>query len=396
MSRNVRTWAVVAPLSLALVFGVRPMSGSRADEPGGREIPPAFANFEYLVGQWTGQATPKDSAQSFRGWTETHSWAWIFMKGQPTGMSVAIQGGKILAEGKLSFDANRKRYRLEGTAPKPGGGPVAFEGALDARGKVLLLEQVGTEKGKAPDSKQGTIRLSIYPNSNFIRYTMSIDRKEPGGVQFARSTDVGLTRKGESLAGGSTSSDRPKCIVTGGAATMTLSYNGQTFPICCTGCRDEFNENPEKYIKKASLMAQSRGSEAKSGQPAPTRVSRFEDAFAGDVAEAPAMKTGGRSDKAPTTSTKTVKAKEVSGEPSDAAESGSATKNRSASRKNEPKTAASSPANRAASLLRIAQNLEKSGKTEAALKDYKRIVKDFAETPAAKTAKQRIRALEKP
>ncbi len=33
---------------------------------------------------------------------------------------------------------------------------------------------------------------------------------------------------------------------------MTISYQGRTFPICCTGCRDEFNENPEKYIKKAA------------------------------------------------------------------------------------------------------------------------------------------------
>ncbi len=38
------------------------------------------------------------------------------------------------------------------------------------------------------------------------------------------------------------------------------------------------------------------------------------------------------------------------------------------------------------------QNLEKSGKTDAALGYYKRIVKDFADTPAAKTAKQRIKA----
>ena len=49
---------------------------------------------------------------------------------------------------------------------------------------------------------------------------------------------------------------------------MTLTYNGQTFHIWCTGCRDEFNENPEKYIKKASLMAESRGSKAKASQPA--------------------------------------------------------------------------------------------------------------------------------
>jgi YHS domain-containing protein len=396
MNRSATAVAVVVSLAMAVVFGARFVPGSHADEPGGRDIPAAFSPFEYLVGRWTGQALPKDSAQSFRGWTEKHSWAWVFTKGQPTAMSVAIQNGKVLAGGKLAFDPVRKRYRLEGTAAQPGGGPLAFEGALDTRGKTLVLEQVGTGKGKTPGSKSGTIRLSLYPNSNFIRYTMAIDRKEPGAFQFSRSIEVGLTRDGESLAGGANSSERPKCIVTGGAATMTLTYNGQSFPICCTGCRDEFNESPEKYIKKAGLMAQTRGAQGKSAQAAPARVSRFEDAFAGDVADAPAMKTGGRSAGAAKTSAKASKGEEESAETSDAAKAGSAAKNKSAARKSEAKTAASSSATRAASLLRIAQNLEKSGKTDAALQDYKRIVKDFAETPAAKTAKQRINALEKP
>jgi YHS domain-containing protein len=390
MDRSEKSGAVVVALVLALAVVARLMTGSRADEPAGRDIPPAFSSLEYLVGQWTGQAVPKDSAQSFRGWTETHSWAWIFTKGRPTGMSVAIRDGKVLAEGRLSFDPGRKRYRLEGAAARPLGDPIAFEGALDASGKLLVLERVGTEKDR------GQIRLSIRPNSNFVRYTMSVDRKEPGESRFNPSTVVGLTRSGESLAGGSSSSDRPRCIVTGGAATMTIGYNGQTFPICCTGCRDEFNENPEKYIKKASLMAGPRGSEGKSGRPSASRVSRFEDAFAGDVVDAPAEKTGGRSPGAATKSAGASKVRDGSDESSDAPEAGSADASKSAARKNEPKSAATSPAARAASLLRIARNLERSGKTEAALKDYKRIVEDFAETPAAKTAKQRIKALEKP
>ena len=48
----------------------------------------------------------------------------------------------------------------------------------------------------------------------------------------------------------------------------------------------------------------------------------------------------------------------------------------------------------AATLLRIAQNLEKDGKTDAALKNFRQIVKDFAGTPAAKTAAERIKALD--
>ena len=29
---------------------------------------------------------------------------------------------------------------------------------------------------------------------------------------------------------------------------MQVSYKGETFWVCCSGCADAFKENPEKYI----------------------------------------------------------------------------------------------------------------------------------------------------
>src|SRR5262249_9568997 len=142
-----------------------------------------------------------------------------------------------------------------------------------------------------------------------------------------------------------------------------------------------------------SLMAQSRDAQSKTGTTAPARVSRFEDAFSGDVADTPAKKADGRSTKA---AARTPVAEQGSSEEVDADESKSAGPNRTAKRKAEPKVNTSQSASRAAGLLRIGQNLERSGKTAAALDNYKRIVKDFADTPAAKAAKQRIEALQKP
>jgi YHS domain-containing protein len=55
-------------------------------------------------------------------------------------------------------------------------------------------------------------------------------------------------KDGESLAGGT---KKPECIVSGGAATMPVSYKGTTYYVCCSGCRDEFLANPEKYIAAA-------------------------------------------------------------------------------------------------------------------------------------------------
>lgn len=62
--------------------------------------------------------------------------------------------------------------------------------------------------------------------------------------------------------------------------------------------------------------------------------------------------------------------------------------------KEAEKARANAPAARAASLLNIARNLEKSGKPKPALENYRKIVKEFGDTPSAKEAAGRVRALE--
>ena len=37
-------------------------------------------------------------------------------------------------------------------------------------------------------------------------------------------------------------------LVTVGLGTIEVTHNGQTYHVCCTGCRDYFNENPEKVL----------------------------------------------------------------------------------------------------------------------------------------------------
>ena len=42
----------------------------------------------------------------------------------------------------------------------------------------------------------------------------------------------------------------PECIVSGGLGTMKVTYKGKDYYVCCSGCRDEFKSDPEKYIKE--------------------------------------------------------------------------------------------------------------------------------------------------
>jgi len=389
MNRCARVALLASSLALTAIGGLA--AAARGDEAGPRDIPPAFAPFEYLVGRWKGQGVPRDKgANQFRGWTETHTWAWIFAKGKPAGLSVTIEGGKVLAAGKLSYDQARKRYLLEATEPKPLGGRIAFEGTLDESGKLLVLDRTGATGKSARDA--GKVRLSLRPNANYVRYTMTEDRQEPGAFPFTRLIEVGLTKEGESFAGGSMASERPKCIVTGGAAAMTLTYQGRTFPICCTGCRDEFNDNPEKYVKKAALMLSSEAGKPKSNQPATSRVNRFDDAFAGDVVDSSAARSPS-SNRQKSSQRSTKKASEAEASP-DSTPSANKPQTKPAPKKDSARSAASKLASRAATLLRLGQSLEKAGKTTAALSYFRQIVKDFPDTPAARTAAERIKALD--
>ena len=202
----------------------------------------------------------------------------------------------------------------------------------------------GAKSGKSP----GKMRLSIWPNANFIRYLMAHEIQEAGSTQFTRLMEIGLTRDGESLGAGaaSSTSEPAKCIVTGGAASTTVSYRGRTFPICCSGCRDQFNDNPEKYLKKASLIEAAKAAKSAAGQAAAKGVSRFEDAFAGDVDES-AKETASASAESKKKMTKAGPT--VESTPGGAANSTP----KASSKKVDDRSAIEKEASRAASLLKL-------------------------------------------
>jgi YHS domain-containing protein len=383
---------LTVPVILACAAGivVSARGPIHADASVASDVPAEFAPLEYLIGRWNGQATPRDSAsQSFRGWSESHAWAWVFKNGRPSGLSCVMTGGKLLSKATLFYEPARQSYRLEATSDKPGEPRLTFEGRLDDSGKMLILDQVRAGQEQVPQNEQ--LRLSLRPNANRVRYTLWVDRREPGAVPFGRMIEVGLTREGETFAAGSQAAEAARCIVTGGAASLTVSYEGRTFPVCCTGCRDEFNENPDKYLKKAAAMARLQAASPVAARPRTSAVSRFEDAFAADVAgsastrEAPATV---RSEFAAGSGTDRNTASPQRSEVEQ-----SKTKTGEARDRDAAKTTSSQASTRAASLLRIGQNLEKSGKPESALRYFRRIVKEFPATPAAKTAARRIKAL---
>ena len=52
------------------------------------------------------------------------------------------------------------------------------------------------------------------------------------------------------VAGDPCAPGRPQreCVVTGGLGTIEVSFEGKTYYVCCTGCRDYFNDNPKEVL----------------------------------------------------------------------------------------------------------------------------------------------------
>jgi YHS domain-containing protein len=323
------------------------------------EVPAAFLPFEHMIGGWKGTAKP--ASNPLKGWQESHGWAWKFEKGKPVGLTVTLEGDKTLAKGAISYDEASKKYKLDAT--DPGGKPVAFLGSWSADGKTLTFDRVGA-------SPEGKERLVFRPTSNKIRYTLNLDRQEPGAPQYKGVITIGLTKEGEAFAAGGGGADLPKCIMTGGSAGMSVSYMGKSYPVCCTGCRDEFNDNPAKYAKIADLAAKANPVAATKDKP--VTKGKDDGSFDGLIDE-------------PSTKKEAMPAKEkAAAKPKEATPPSDS----------KPAKAKDDPATKAARELQLGQNFEKGGKTKLALDHYKTVVKDYPDTESAKTAKERIKALE--
>jgi hypothetical protein len=303
-----------------------------ADDPAdSSQIPQALRRFEPLIGEWKGTTIP--TANRLKGWRENHVWAWRFKAGHPVGVSVTFNQNKVLTAARIDPGDQANSYVLSGDDAE--GKPVRLEGVADASGRAITFESMPNKK--AGDASRLVLRILDTGN----RYTLWFEQREPGATSWTRVYDTGLGRASEEIAAGD-EDRKPKCIVTGGAASLSVTVEGRTFLVCCTGCRDEVMADPQKYIAKLE------GKPGASAKPTETAIGK--PPSAGDAKkpivsapEKPAEKLGARS--------------------------------------------------KSAELFGQAHALDSSGKKAAAITFYRRIVREFPKEPEAAKASERLKVL---
>jgi len=207
----------------------------------------ALAQLNSLIGGWRGVGQPRRGSAA-GSWKETAEWVWNFSQSAPA-IRYVVTEGKLIKSARLTFDEQTGLFRA--TVTLPDGATRDYEGKL-ADDRLVLDSK--------PDAKREVHRMTV-TRLNEKRTVVLFEKKRASSRGLSRVAEVGYTREGTRLA--VEGADGPECVVTGGKGTIQISYKGQTYYVCCSGCKQAFNENPEKILAEYRERLAKRNSESK-------------------------------------------------------------------------------------------------------------------------------------
>ncbi|MFT4558854.1 MAG: YHS domain-containing protein [Porticoccaceae bacterium] len=206
----------------------KPAAPEKSTKESRAAVQEALAPFNSLIGGWRGSGQVRRG--STRGaWRETGTFVWKFGGGK-VGVEYQVKDGKHIGTGLLSWDSAKKEFTMD--AVFDDGSKRAYRGKLEKKVLTLISE---------PDNDEIVSRVTLR-QLNEKRMLVLYEKRRSNQSFYARVGEVGYTREGTRLA--SSGSSGPECVVTGGAGTIKVSYAGKTYYVCCTGCRDAFNDDP--------------------------------------------------------------------------------------------------------------------------------------------------------
>lgn len=217
-------WRYLAVILTALMIGAdRP-----EEQVSGKQ---ALSKLQDYVGQWRGVGqVRRGSTQG--AWSEISHWAWKFKDGGAS-LTFKVDDAKYFATGTLRAVDGDAAFELlaESDSAK-----VTYVGRLDDAGTLVL------DSADAPDGQPA--RISIRQVADGKRMLVLFERRV-GDDRFLRMAEVGYTREGSNFGKGT---NYIECVVTGGVGTMPVTFEGKTYYVCCTGCRDLFNDDPAAVL----------------------------------------------------------------------------------------------------------------------------------------------------
>ncbi len=184
--------------------------------------------YQPLVGGWRGVGQPKRGS-NVGAWRETVEIRWDFPKGE-VGLLWTCKDSPHWKQAWLTA-VTAETYQFKTTHADDA--VRIYQGKRE--GERLILE---TSTEGASEVHRATF---TFLGDN--RWTLLLERRAATQTFYQRIGEIGYQREGTKLA--AIDGNGPECVVTGGLGTIAVTHAGKTYYVCCTGCRDAFNADPE-------------------------------------------------------------------------------------------------------------------------------------------------------
>jgi len=221
--------------ALAVLFLATNVAGLEVadDQSRGKK---SLAALQDYVGTWKGAGqVRRGSTQG--AWIEESEWVWQFDKQGAAIVQKSVKGKFVR---QLELRAAQQQGAFVATVKTPQGVELQFAGKLDESGRLVLVN-------KDPQNQvmgRISIRIVAAGKRMIVMYEKLLT-----GTLYTRLGELGSTRKGSMFGGGATMIE---CIVSGGKGTIPVMFNGKTYYVCCSGCRDYFNDNAAEVVAAAA------------------------------------------------------------------------------------------------------------------------------------------------
>ena len=209
---------------------------------------------QVLLGNWRG--TTRREIEGFKA-VDMHGWVWDLQTDPRQPALVMSSGGKspYVKEARMTWLADVDEFLLTVTSPeneqrvfagafsKPVADVAGDDGKLQ---RTFALRFTQIEPADAKEQFQYT-----FNQQENNRYLLEIEKKR-GKAAFRRFDTVSTQREGTSFALSDSDYGEKTCIISAGLGTISVSYQGRTYWVCCSGCKAAFEEDPERWIKRAA------------------------------------------------------------------------------------------------------------------------------------------------
>jgi len=242
-------------LASSALLGEPPAASADASAP--RDAMTALKVLQPLVGRWKASGSSEKSTAPKQStlWSETQQWDWDLSRASQPALVGTITNSSLWQKVRIEYDLKAKSYlwtitsaKNEAQNPEAEGTTTTWRGQL-TRGRqqepILQVEPV-------VQSSSGRIERWTLTILHENRILWRRDSRLASSQLYRKDLQIGATKDGEPFA---KVARGPECIVSGGRGTIPVSFEGKTYYVCCSGCKDAFLENPKSWIEAAAKPA---------------------------------------------------------------------------------------------------------------------------------------------